>query len=559
MGRPLPSLLIGAARVPAPRGSVRAFGKADLARALAGAEARRADRQDILLIRRMRCRHTAPLGKTVAAGLADFRRRAVRPQRGVVPDGADAVVFASTAELLACLIRLGADQPWWRAVAARLLGRIETPARFGQVLAERATHLPAAVALLVACIGRADAAARLAQFDVVMLARAVADVWAIGLEDAKADLEVGQARRSFVAASVTLPSGMTDTRLQAVAFIAAVQQLGTTYGSPSSRRAATQALRIAAGIVEEWDGILLGVAVRDVPRMRATRSDEARQALAPVADQAQADSKETSAKQHDITESMAQAAPQPSERQTAERQAQTTQTAQRGRSDVPSKLTAPDPDLLPPPASAQDIGPDTDLSATDDRAHGDDRIDAAPILHPRQIRTDLGGVFFLWHLCRAFDLPDAAQEWDMPDALGPWGLIEAIARTLLTPDVAAGDPIWTLLAELDGRDPDAPVGGSLSAPPKHVPTPAPHIAPALAAFLARIMPAMRARLADALDGPPDTVGHILLRAARIDVAPAEIDVVFAMADADSATRRAGLDVDPGWVPALGHIVRFHYV
>ncbi|MEL6563230.1 MAG: hypothetical protein AAFQ59_02210 [Pseudomonadota bacterium] len=559
MGRPLPSLLIGAARVPAPRGSVRAFGKADLARALAGAEARRADGQDILLIRRMRCRPTAPLDKTVAAGLADFRRRAVRPQRGVVPDGADAVVFASTAELLACLMRLGADQPWWRAVAARLLGPIETPARLGQMLAERATHLPAAIAFLVACIGRADAAARLAQFDVVMLARAVADVWAIGLEDAEADLEVWHARRSFVVGSVTLPSGVTDTRVQAAAFIAAVQQLGMTYGSPSSRRTAAQALHVAAGIVEVRDSTPPGVAETDVPPAHAARSYETRQALAPAADQAHADSKETSAKQHDITESMAQAAPQPSERQTAEWQAQTTQTAQRGRSDVPSKPTAPDPDPLPQPASAQDTGPDPDLAATEDGADTDERSDAASILHPRQIRTDLGGVFFLWHLCRAFDLPDAAQEWEMPDALGPWGLIEAIARTLLTPDVSAGDPIWTLLAELDGRDPDAPIGGGLPAPHEHVPTPSPHIAPALAAFLARIMPAMRARLADALDGSPDTVGHILRRAARIDLAPAEIDVVFAMADADAATRRAGLDVDPGWVPALGHIMRFHYV
>ncbi|MEL7260702.1 MAG: hypothetical protein AAGK69_04945, partial [Pseudomonadota bacterium] len=342
--------------------------------------------------------------------------------------------------------------------------------------------------------------------------------------------------------------------------IAAVQQLGMAYGSPSSRRAAAQALRIAAGIVEVQDSTPLGVAVTDVPRARAPRSDETRQALAPAADPAAADSIDTPAPLQNIApDTVTRSTPQPSERQTAEWQAQTTQTAQRGRSDVPSKLTAPDPDPLPPPASAQDTGPDPDLAATEDGADTDDRSDAAPILHPRQIRTDLGGVFFLWHLCRAFDLPDAAQEWDMPDALGPWGLIEAIARTLLTPDVAAGDPIWTLLAELDGRDPDAPIGGSLPAPHEHVPTPTPHIAPALAAFLARIMPAMRARLADALDGSPDTVGHILRRAARIDVAPAEIDVVFAMADADAATRRAGLDVDPGWVPALGHIVRFHYV
>ncbi len=42
------------------------------------------------------------------------------------------------------------------------------------------------------------------------------------------------------------------------------------------------------------------------------------------------------------------------------------------------------------------------------------------------------------------------------------------------------------------------------------------------------------------------------------VAPGWVDVVLAAAEVDVDVRRAGLDLDPGFVPWLGTVVRFLY-
>lgn len=51
---------------------------------------------------------------------------------------------------------------------------------------------------------------------------------------------------------------------------------------------------------------------------------------------------------------------------------------------------------------------------------------------------------------------------------------------------------------------------------------------------------------------------LVARTGRIAVTPTWVDVEFDAADADIRIRRAGLDIDPGWVPWLGKVVQFHY-
>jgi hypothetical protein len=51
---------------------------------------------------------------------------------------------------------------------------------------------------------------------------------------------------------------------------------------------------------------------------------------------------------------------------------------------------------------------------------------------------------------------------------------------------------------------------------------------------------------------------LIIRRARICTSTAHIDLHFALDQSDLRVRRAGFDVDPGWVPWLGRIVRFHY-
>jgi hypothetical protein len=49
------------------------------------------------------------------------------------------------------------------------------------------------------------------------------------------------------------------------------------------------------------------------------------------------------------------------------------------------------------------------------------------------------------------------------------------------------------------------------------------------------------------------------RPGAIVVTRTHVDVLFRYNQVDLAVRRAGLDIDPGWVPWLGRVVQFHYM
>jgi hypothetical protein len=52
---------------------------------------------------------------------------------------------------------------------------------------------------------------------------------------------------------------------------------------------------------------------------------------------------------------------------------------------------------------------------------------------------------------------------------------------------------------------------------------------------------------------------LIRRSGRVTVSRTHIDVVFKIPQIDLRLRRQAVDVDPGWVPWLGHVLRFHYV
>jgi hypothetical protein len=68
---------------------------------------------------------------------------------------------------------------------------------------------------------------------------------------------------------------------------------------------------------------------------------------------------------------------------------------------------------------------------------------------------------------------------------------------------------------------------------------------------------LNVRLARAL-GTADIGGALLRYSARLYVSSTELDIVFDLADMSLAARLAGLDRDPGWIPAAGRIIRFHF-
>lgn len=100
--------------------------------------------------------------------------------------------------------------------------------------------------------------------------------------------------------------------------------------------------------------------------------------------------------------------------------------------------------------------------------------DGAPRWSKEGLLTSLGGLLYLVNLMEALDLPQCfEQDCGMASTVGALGTLEAIARALLRPLPAQldEDPIWSLLAQLDGRAPKEPPraeglrAGALRLPP----------------------------------------------------------------------------------------------
>jgi len=81
--------------------------------------------------------------------------------------------------------------------------------------------------------------------------------------------------------------------------------------------------------------------------------------------------------------------------------------------------------------------------------------------------------------------------------------------------------------------------------------------PRLRRWAGAVAPAVRRRLALALDGSEDVATHLMVPA-RLYLTSSHVDVVLSAQDADLRVRAAGLDRDPGWLPAYGRVVYFHF-
>jgi hypothetical protein len=229
---------------------------------------------------------------------------------------------------------------------------------------------------------------------------------------------------------------------------------------------------------------------------------------------------------------------------------------------------------------------------------------------PRRIvATELGGLFFLVNVALELGLiADFSTPAEPGLGLDPWDLVALAGRELLD----APDPVWALLADLAGREERTPPGrgfdpGDWRVPPDwllpwpdagewawsaargrlRVRHPAGFVVidvrggdlkveldryggpPArrtrvaavsgrLAVRWARRFAAyLRARLALALgDESPEPL--LLRRPARAHVTPAHLDVEFSLAEHPVEIRLAGLDRDPGWIPAAGRFLAFHF-
>ena len=155
------------------------------------------------------------------------------------------------------------------------------------------------------------------------------------------------------------------------------------------------------------------------------------------------------------------------------------------------------------------------------------------------VETSFAGVLYLVNLGIYLGLyGDFTTPAEPGIELNIWNFVALVGRDLVGEKIEE-DPVWLLLADLAGREDDLE-----PMPP----------------WLTELMPSIRQRLRAAL-GLDETIdpGPLLLaHSGRVRVTETHVDVFLLLAELPIAIRFAGLDRDPGWVPAAGRFIAFHF-
>ncbi len=147
-----------------------------------------------------------------------------------------------------------------------------------------------------------------------------------------------------------------------------------------------------------------------------------------------------------------------------------------------------------------------------------------------------------------FRILDVARNGDptsqLASELQPYvGIIAAVQEVIRPSEIFASEPFEAMQADADGVT-------------QHRPAPD----PALRRWLNWLLPYLRVRIARALGIDDGFHAATLLCCARgrVFTTPTCVDVVLSLADLPIEIRCAGLDRDPGWIPAAGRTVSFRF-
>jgi hypothetical protein len=169
---------------------------------------------------------------------------------------------------------------------------------------------------------------------------------------------------------------------------------------------------------------------------------------------------------------------------------------------------------------------------------------------PERIVTEWGGTLYLVNVAIALgyygDFTSPAQPGL---ALPLWDFL-ALVGGQMAGEEFADDPLPALFARLSGRAEDEPPGAQFEPPDGE----------SLTRWLDRICHDLQARVLSSLGlgDECDLAALLLNQPARIEVGSTRLDASFSLANHPIALRIAGLDRDPGWVPASGRSLYFHY-
>ncbi len=538
------------------------------AAALASVPGLQAD--SILCVRRLhtrldtqRLRHAGGLLASADQLSRQLRRHAsaaARPAHGGVSAEAPAVLFDDPAEMLACAARDWLDgcfgaQWWWQSLLAS--GALT---RGAVALWQRhPAHMPAALASLNARAG--EFAGRLGAADAEQLGKLLIDLHALpASRPIQPDwmpqlpgLAADDPRQRF------LTLGLLLAHAPGLARLAQAAQVGEA-GGPVETNADSAAAAVVSG------------QSRHAPApMQVDTAASLRPGMTPVEASAKSEGLDPGLRRGDGVFHRAELGRQGGNTELPP----ATPIQPRPQETAPS-WAAP---ANPPAGLRQAVPNAAPRSTTHDARLPSFADEAAPVpppyaAYPARIETRYGGVLYLLNLALHLDFyADFAHPRSPGLALSPWDFL-ALLGERLAGRALRNDALWPLLCSLAGEDetgPDASARQFIAAPPLpaalHLYLRPPvgtnsfaHPAPTTwAAWLRQLLPPLRRRLAAALGVPARQIGGVLCRQpARIRVAPGRLEVYFSLNAHPLCIRLAGLDRDPGWIPAAGREVRFFY-
>jgi hypothetical protein len=157
------------------------------------------------------------------------------------------------------------------------------------------------------------------------------------------------------------------------------------------------------------------------------------------------------------------------------------------------------------------------------------------------VTSQLGGVFYLLNVAIALGLyGDFTKPREPGIDLAIWDFVRGVGWHL-APRRFRRDPVWKLLGWLAGRDARARWRAPLW-------------------VIQSLLPHLRSRIARALGvaDPRHADALLCVHRGQVVTSPAHLDVFFSLAAHPLTIRLAGLDRNPGWIPAADRIVTFHY-
>jgi len=473
--------------------------------------------------------------RALTESLDALARNAARPFLGSVPTTAQAVVFMDRAELLACMARdwLNGDliHHWWWKSLLREYSMTSTDERVMSAWRDAPECIPAAFQLL--------AAQRLLIQFVQQASTETVRAWTMRVAHVFAAPTVIE-----VVAAIEHDKRETSGAARALPVM-----------PPWSNLLAAQTeVRSLSPQRELLVGVALTIARNPIAARSNDFADQVRLWLASRQKQ------NATAEQHPARELETNAAFVPTQDLDQIRDARVTASQALdvnnalSPKDVPLTLRTRDEMARAAPVAA-DALPQIEITRHDARSSGKeskyameaaDAIDT--LLGLEIIETNFGGLFYLVNAALALGLyADFSEPQRRGLDVNFWEFLARVGYHYLG-DALREDALWSLLAKLTGRAKDA---AEFLEPPAIEPDWLGDVIYRLNVYVTRVLGFQDASEAE-------WTGLALPHHARITTSATELHLAYSLDALPIQIRLSGLDRNPGWVPAAGYVIEFHF-